>query len=340
MDRVTDAQLQIDGAACARSRLLLASCDSCQRICPVDAIDLANRNPAVNQQACTLCGACSAVCLEGVFLMPTPLPVVQTETQFILCHCHPQAENGAQEIPCIHSIGLRDLAGMWLQGVRRLVVATGGCPACEVAPMVWIENTVADFNLLAASRNLPEIELATADKEALQDWQNAQDRTAARDGSRRAFLRRFVAPTEPEAANAPDNPLQVFLEKSNKPEPAKTLFPFSPHIDQTRCTGCDDCVNICPHEALTLIKAKNAKSLYHCIPENCTGCQLCSDICDIQAIEVRAMQPIGRDMLLSQFNCRACGASSHASPANPSTGGLCRICQHTDHHKKLFVVLD
>lgn len=304
------------------------------------AIDLANRTPVVNEHICTLCGACTTVCLEGVFSAPTSVPVAQDETQIILCSCHPQAKNEAQESPCIHGIGLQELSRMWLKGMRRLAVATGSCPTCEAAPMVWIETSVADFNRLAHSRNLPGIELVLASEETLEEWQTARRPATAPDASRRAFLRRFVTPAEPATAKEPDNPLKTFLKQSNQTEPAKTLYAFSPHIDPATCTGCDDCINICPHGALTLIKAKDGKSLYHCAPEDCTGCQLCSDICDAQAIEVIGMERRGRDMLLTQFKCRACGVTSHANPAMPPTEGLCRICQQTKRHKNLFVVLD
>ena len=336
MNQTESTRYHIDGAACVRSRLLLASCDACQRICPVDAIDLSGQAPMIDPSSCTDCGACAAVCMEGVFSLPAPLPKPQGGTMLVQCRCHPQAKDNAAA-NCIHSIGLNDLARMWLDGVRHLLVATGGCPTCEAAPMVWIETAVADFNQLAESRALPGIELSIASKRDIAEWQQAQD---APDPSRRAFLRRFVAPPVDEPPAAEDAPLHRFLIQGHAPDPAKTLYPFSPHIDANRCTGCDDCVNICPHDALTLIKAQNGKSLYHFAPERCTGCQLCSDICDVQAVEVQGMGHRGADILLTRFRCRACGVETHSTSAQAPENGLCRICQHTDHHKKLFVVLD
>jgi len=336
MNQTDSTRIHIDGAACVRSRLLLASCDACQRICPVDAIDLGGWHPVIDALSCTDCGACAAVCMEGVFSLPTALPKPQGDTLLVQCRCHPQAKD-TPATNCIHSIGLNDLARMWLDGVRHLLVATGGCPTCEAAPMVWIETAVADFNQLAESRALPGIDLSIASKRDLSDWQMALD---APDPSRRAFLRRFVAPPVDETPAAEDATLHKFLIQGHAPDPAKTLYPFSPHIDANRCTGCDDCVNICPHDALTLIKAENGKSLYNCAPERCTGCQLCSDICDVQAVRVQGMGHRGADILLTRFRCRACGVETHSTSAQAPENGLCRICQHTDHHKKLFVVLD
>jgi len=160
------------------------------------------------------------------------------------------------------------------------------------------------------------------------------------DPSRRAFLRRFVAPEAARPDQTAADALQQFLALGPQPATANTLYPFVAQIDPTTCNACDDCVNICPHQALTLIKAKGAESLYHCAPERCTGCQLCRDICDVHAVEVFSMKARTADIQLTRFQCRACGVDSHTTAADPPKDGQCRICQQTSHHKKLFVVLD
>lgn len=330
------ANLEINGAACVRSRLLLASCEACQQICPVDAIDLDSQQPVIDPSACTTCGACAANCLEGVFLVSKPVPRPRDDSLLLLCRCHPQAA-GTPATACLHSTGLNDLARMWLSGVRHLLVATGSCDKSDAAPMLWLESVVADFNRLAESRTLPGIELAIASKRDILEWQQPFD---VPDPSRRAFLRRIVAPPADEAKDTQLPPLHEFLIQGHTADPARTLYPFSPHIDANRCTGCDDCVKICPHEALTLIKAENGKSLYHCASERCTGCRLCSDICDVQAIEVQNMGHKGADILLTRFRCRACGIEPHSTGATPPENGLCRICNQTNHHKNLFLVLE
>jgi rubredoxin len=67
---------------------------------------------------------------------------------------------------------------------------------------------------------------------------------------------------------------------------------------------------------------------------------LCSDVCDVNGIEVREMEYGGTDLLLTRFECRACGVSTHINDAGAPDDGLCRVCRQTGHHKKLFVVLD
>ena len=357
--------IEIDETACVRAILLQASCTDCQKACPVEAIDLTARAPVIDRAACTLCEACVGVCPETVFARPTPISAAQGGAQgaaqgatqgrehFIACQCHPcVTASDPAALRCIHSIGLADLAQMWLDGMRRLLVATDSCAACAAAPTVWIEATVADFNRLAHSRDLEGIELLSASHRMVEDRQKAQGRP---DASRRRFLRALVPPPTPQTEAKqteakPADALQQFLAQGPQPALANSLYPFAPQIDPAACVACDDCVNICPHGALTLIKAKGAKSLYHCAPECCTGCGLCCDICDQHAVEVFNMGTRGADLLLERFQCRACGVqshnnhssnhSNHSSHAQFPTDGLCRICQQTGHHKNLYVVLD
>ena len=290
----------------------------------MQAIDLDSGAPIVDYDTCTDCGACGVVCAEGVFAAPKPLPTAQD--QAIL-------------IPCSNALGLRELAQLWLDGAHRILVALNHCDTCKTTPITQIETAVAEFNQLTQSRELADIELAIASPQDLQAWQKARLRGDAPDPSRRAFLRRFVAPVV-EQDNEPVDPVITFLGQGETGNPNKTLYPFSPDINPDKCIGCDDCIRICPHEALTLIKAENGKSLYHCAPERCTGCQLCSDVCDVDAIKVHRMDLRGADILLTRFQCRACGVESHVTDAQPPADGLCRICHHTNHRKNLYVVLD
>lgn len=324
MDQTGDAKIILNGAACVRPRLLLASCDACQTACPVDAIDLGGGAPSMDMSLCTDCGLCSVACAEGVFTPPNPLPVAQDQAVFI---------------PCSNALGLKELAQLWLDGVRRILVALNHCETCKATSIAQIETAVADFNRLIHSRDLPAIELAMASKQDLQAWQKSRLHGGAENPSRRAFLRRFVAP-EVEPEENTENPIITVLGQGQAGDPDKTLYPFSPDINPDKCIGCDDCIRICPHDALILIKAESGKSLYRCAPEQCTGCQLCRDACDADAIGVNRMNPRSVDILLTRFQCRACGVETHVTDAHPPADGLCRICHQTNHSKNLFVVLD
>ncbi len=50
-------------------------------------------------------------------------------------------------------------------------------------------------------------------------------------------------------------------------------------IDKEKCTGCGDCIEVCPVEAL---KLEDEKSV--CDEDECTDCLACVDECPEEAI--------------------------------------------------------
>jgi len=63
---------------------------------------------------------------------------------------------------------------------------------------------------------------------------------------------------------------------------------FIPEIDDTQCTGCGKCVNVCPVEAMALVSANNPhfpnrkKAVLN--PEFCLGCGVCVRVCPEKSI--------------------------------------------------------
>jgi formate hydrogenlyase subunit 6/NADH:ubiquinone oxidoreductase subunit I len=53
-----------------------------------------------------------------------------------------------------------------------------------------------------------------------------------------------------------------------------------PRLDARRCTGCGDCVDCCPVNALALVDGKAALVK----PLACTYCTECEDVCPADAI--------------------------------------------------------
>jgi MinD superfamily P-loop ATPase len=55
-----------------------------------------------------------------------------------------------------------------------------------------------------------------------------------------------------------------------------------PHLDETRCTGCGDCVPVCPVACLEM----NAGLPWLPRPQDCIACTVCEIICPVQAIRM------------------------------------------------------
>ncbi len=50
-------------------------------------------------------------------------------------------------------------------------------------------------------------------------------------------------------------------------------------VDETKCTGCGICLNVCPVEAISMIDGKAQID-----KEKCTNCGVCASACPINAI--------------------------------------------------------
>jgi len=57
---------------------------------------------------------------------------------------------------------------------------------------------------------------------------------------------------------------------------------FLPHIDATKCIGCELCVKLCPNNTLTMIHNIPLVSA----PEACTYTGACQEICPTEAISL------------------------------------------------------
>ncbi len=55
-----------------------------------------------------------------------------------------------------------------------------------------------------------------------------------------------------------------------------------PRLDRNLCTGCGDCIAVCPTSALAQVDGKAALAF----PDLCTYCTACETICPVGAIEL------------------------------------------------------
>lgn len=56
-----------------------------------------------------------------------------------------------------------------------------------------------------------------------------------------------------------------------------------PEVDESRCTGCSDCVAVCPAECLEMAGA----GPWLPRPADCCSCTACMLICPVEAITMR-----------------------------------------------------
>ncbi len=330
----------IDGDRCVHALLATASCTGCGRACPEGAITFGSDEIILDSARCDGCGLCVPACpQQAISGAEKPAPIGKTD---LFAACQRVAAHGAPGVMrCLHAIGVEDLMAAWLKGVRRMRLSRGACEKCACGSRPRLEDAVRDANAILASRDLECIRLSLLDP---GDWRAERENARRRegvDGGRRRFLgfhlRKAVEDVVLGAAETETT--QGLPALASLPATATALFPCVPVIDERRCTACDACIRVCPTGALALVE-ESGHPAYALLPSRCNGCAMCIDVCEDEAIGIDRMRTARAVTLpLRPCRCRACGASYHASPAEPETA-LCRICRKTQRHRQLYQVLE
>jgi len=68
---------------------------------------------------------------------------------------------------------------------------------------------------------------------------------------------------------------------------------YEANVDQNMCTGCQDCIDNCNFDAITMAKLPGSKKLKAQVdPEACYGCGCCFMACEQKAISMKCVRPV------------------------------------------------
>jgi len=334
---------QIDGERCVHAHIETASCQACVDICPKQAWVLSDDSLSIRVEACDGCGLCAPACTEGAILHEHE-PLLRQYKQHILAFvaCEKTAVTDTQAVmPCVHALGLSDIVQMYRHQVRGLVVTTGECEACQRFTEYNLYDLLENVNQLLKQRQLMPLLLRDF---PTTTWLKEKAKTEQNQGeslSRRSFFKQTIQNAARETMKAKGWLTENFKPPASRlPEPETDeilTYPFVPQIDAQFCTGCDACINTCPHQALE-IDTETAQYVIN--PKQCTGCRICVDICHVTAIQLEQWQTSSEKSYLdlTTGKCRRCGAPFHYPESNQAQTDICPICKQVNHHSQLFQV--
>lgn len=334
---------------CVYSHLETASCRRCLSACPRDAWVLDDDMLGIDTEACDGCALCVPACPQGAVLSEAAPEIRRTregdDTVFASCE-QALTSDVAGRMPCVHAIGLHVLVRLYRRGVKAICVSRGDCGSCARGSAETLDARLAAFNRLLRGRALAPVRLVSVSVDQWEALRRTSADATCPATTRRAFLSAAIGRTVdrvvhrvlPQAVRGPKaeelTSPGLVLPRTGGHQPAF----YAPAIDPLCCNGCDACVRLCPNGALAIADGGDA---YRIDADACTGCGICVDACDRGAASFEAWAvPPANALELTRRRCAGCGAEFHWPAARGTPGVLCRICEATGSHRKLFQVMD
>ena len=312
-----------DQDICAGGDKGIETCGHCISYCPYDAISRQTENRLriqVDHLTCEGCGACVSACPTSAlqFTEPSPQEIYarmaallesskekqgNVEPPVIVFHCEEMGRKvleTAGEIPLPYSPGvlpvevpcLRYVSESNMLAAFSLGAAGVGLLGCENCPNGERELLYQkyDFTKLV----LHNFELG---QERVRIVTVEEGMEADAIGSVNEFISQLSdAPLAPSWSTPRQTGnreimaevLESFLEQTGKEPGTMKLSPDLPfalvEIEESGCTLCRSCANVCPTNAFKFEEDGNSLHFKHI---NCVGCGLCEQVCPENVITLR-----------------------------------------------------
>ncbi len=333
---------------CAGGAANHEACGRCIPACPYEAIQRDPQRPLriqVDQMRCEGCGACVSACPTSALRYTEPSPrelyarlaaylepraEVETEPPVILFHCGEQGRRALTaaseagwsyssgvlpvEVPCLRYVSAANMLAAFRMGAAG--VGLLGCAACPHGERELLHQnmdichmTLDAFGLGAARLGLITA-AAGAEAEAITELEQFASQLDASpvgwDG---------VVPRETASREVLASTIAGLIEQTGR-EPGRLVLPDATPfavttVQESGCTMCRSCVNVCPTHAFRFDEAASSLLLKQI---SCIACGLCETVCpeDVIALQPelelsrRALdyQPVVQD---APVGCARCG---------------------------------
>lgn len=304
---------------CARYRHKASTCEYCLGVCPAHAVSFDPLNaPAIDEEACTGCGACASVCPTGALEHANPDDreveadiAMSVEMNGAVTFACARAGDvpGAIRVPCLATVDVPFVLEALSRGASSVHLISGDCDSCSSRQAGWLGQTMADMAASLASAlgregavtltvsGASEEEAAAGPALSRRAFLLALSGRGADAGARvaRAILPRGDAREAPDPRlvrseflkHVPTSRLRLtsaLVSLAEARDAALEGFLFSlPAVDEEQCRGCAMCAKCCPTGALAAERDGDTFTLTF-DAAICTSCYLCEDVCGKDAI--------------------------------------------------------
>ncbi|GAB4172968.1 MAG: 4Fe-4S binding protein [Rhodocyclaceae bacterium] len=337
-------------AACLALRAGEKACRRCARICPTNALGVADSGPRIAGE-CLGCGRCAASCPTGALRAEgydTP-PRLPDGNQPVKLDCWklPRGLGGdaTTRVPCLYGLSVTRLVELAAAAHGRGVVVLdhGWCGGCEAGrgAASQLSRAIDEANALLAACAFPPSAQIRVRVEPLPEAMRADaipTPSAEVPHSRRAFFRRLRVEIS-RIGKAPSAPDRVSLRAGAFPLPARRrlievaralaggslTLPLPAATVAQECANHGVCAAACPTGALRGYEDRDVQGLVF-DPAACVACGLCERCCPEQALRIEAPLAIplpASPVRLTRFVQRTC--TSCGEPF-ATAGGACPSC--------------
>lgn len=350
--------IQLNQKACLNYLSNLLVCSNCIDVCPTDAINLNNRIPEINHNACINCGVCVSSCdtlaidhIQKPYIT-TSKHVAEYPNSNISCDKLEEYQMGVK-IPCylyldlsliLQASGGRDFVNLYVKQ----------CHSCDKVDYLYIKNHVYKLQKELEGLNIPlEIMLIESDIENRQEDQTI-DALSRREFFQRLSLKKLreqFFKKESEYADPSDDPKSLVIKTKFKRQlfndycekhfdaakRKQTKLPFNKfkmlEISDS-CIGCNICNRICPTRAISWQEQFN-ESILIFSTQDCIGCKKCL-VCPEDSIsftEISIEDYIKqKNINLKSFSVKSCKECGDQFKSN-NDQELCRYCEEKQHRE-------
>ncbi len=282
-----------------------SSCSFCIDVCPVEGvITQDDYRISVNTENCVSCGACVGACPSEAFsLSGFDVEVLfKTLKKESLLSCK-------KNLPCLSVLSVEDIVSAVLNTGSDIIFDTGHCRDC------FIGTLLDEINKKVNEANYILEKLGVENRVIIQDVCFETDKEEKKN--RRSFLKNFgkaaagltfwalmpgISSFEEEKDEKVKNIVEEKINIKRRKRFVDALnslnadfsqielsvdrisFTSDKWIDNSRCTNCSVCYNVCPTGALKAGEER-LKILFQ--PKLCIKCRVCHEVCPENCLHLK-----------------------------------------------------